>query len=68
MIYGCCSSALAKHPRFVVREGLSSTITTLFVFDIPAAGDIKLRPGTASEPAFPNYDADMKTGKAKGMF
>ncbi len=37
-------------------------------FVVPVAGDIKLMPGTASEPAFRNIDVDVQTGKVKGLF
>jgi formyltetrahydrofolate synthetase len=37
-------------------------------FVVPVAGDIKLMPGTASEPAFRNIDVDVSTGKVKGLF
>ncbi|MEW5815933.1 MAG: formate--tetrahydrofolate ligase [Spirochaetota bacterium] len=37
-------------------------------FVVPVAGDIKLMPGTASDPAFRNIDVDVKTGKVKGLF
>jgi formate--tetrahydrofolate ligase len=37
-------------------------------FVVPVAGDIKLMPGTASNPAFRNIDIDVKTGKVKGLF
>ncbi len=37
-------------------------------FAVPVAGDIKLMPGTASEPAFRNIDVDVETGKVKGLF
>jgi formate--tetrahydrofolate ligase len=37
-------------------------------FVVPVAGDIKLMPGTASEPAFRNIDVDVNTGKVKGLF
>jgi len=37
-------------------------------FIVPVAGDIKLMPGTASEPAFRNIDVDVKTGKVRGLF
>jgi formyltetrahydrofolate synthetase len=37
-------------------------------FVVPVAGDIKLMPGTASEPAFRNIDVDVGTGKVKGLF
>ncbi len=31
-------------------------------------GDIKLMPGTASNPAFRNIDVDCDTGRVKGLF
>jgi formate--tetrahydrofolate ligase len=37
-------------------------------FIVPVAGDIKLMPGTASEPAFRNIDVDTATGRVKGLF
>ncbi|HTP57936.1 MAG TPA: formate--tetrahydrofolate ligase, partial [Spirochaetia bacterium] len=37
-------------------------------FIVPVAGDIKLMPGTASEPAFRNIDVDVTTGKVRGLF
>ncbi len=37
-------------------------------FVVPVAGDIKLMPGTASDPAFRNIDIDVNTGKVKGLF
>jgi len=37
-------------------------------FIVPVAGDIKLMPGTASEPAFRNIDVDVETGRVKGLF
>jgi len=35
---------------------------------VPIAGDIKLMPGTASDPAFRRIDVDVKTGKVRGLF
>lgn len=35
---------------------------------VPVAGDIKLMPGTASEPAFLKVDVDVNTGKVSGLF
>ena len=32
------------------------------------AGDIKLMPGTSSDPAFRRVDVDVTTGKVKGVF
>ena len=37
-------------------------------FLVPVAGDIKLMPGTASNPAFRNIDVDVETGKVTGLF
>jgi formate--tetrahydrofolate ligase len=37
-------------------------------FVVPVAGDIKLMPGTASEPAFNNIDIDVETGRVRGLF
>ncbi len=37
-------------------------------FIVPVAGDIKLMPGTASDPAFRRIDVDVNTGKVKGLF
>jgi formate--tetrahydrofolate ligase len=37
-------------------------------FVVPIAGDIKLMPGTGSDPAFRRVDVDVKTGRVKGLF
>jgi formyltetrahydrofolate synthetase len=37
-------------------------------FVVPCAGDIKLMPGTASDPAFRRIDVDVNTGKVEGLF
>ncbi len=37
-------------------------------FIVPLAGEIKLMPGTCSDPAFRRIDVDLKTGKVTGMF
>ena len=37
-------------------------------FVVPVAGDIKLMPGTGSDPAFRRIDVDVNTGKIKGLF
>ncbi|MGI6496212.1 MAG: formate--tetrahydrofolate ligase [Kiritimatiellia bacterium] len=37
-------------------------------FVVPVCGDIKLMPGTASNPAFRNIDVDCATGKIRGLF
>ncbi|MCZ7582014.1 MAG: bifunctional methylenetetrahydrofolate dehydrogenase/methenyltetrahydrofolate cyclohydrolase FolD [Deltaproteobacteria bacterium] len=35
---------------------------------VPVAGDIKLMPGTGSDPAFRRIDVDVETGKIRGLF
>ncbi len=37
-------------------------------FIVPIAGEIKLMPGTGSDPAFRRIDVDVNTGKVKGLF
>jgi len=37
-------------------------------FIVPLAGQIKLMPGTSSDPAFRRIDVNLKTGKVTGMF
>jgi formate--tetrahydrofolate ligase len=37
-------------------------------FIVPLAGDIKLMPGTASNPAFRHIDVDVDSGKVTGLF
>jgi formate--tetrahydrofolate ligase len=37
-------------------------------FVVPCAGDIRLMPGTASDPAFRRVDVDVNTGKVEGLF
>jgi len=37
-------------------------------FVVPVCGDIKLMPGTASDPAFRRIDVDPVSGKVKGLF
>lgn len=37
-------------------------------FIVPVAGDIKLMPGTGSDPAYRRIDVDVNTGKVKGLF
>ena len=37
-------------------------------FIVPVAGDIKLMPGTGSNPGFRRIDVDTDTGKVKGLF
>jgi formate--tetrahydrofolate ligase len=37
-------------------------------FLCPMAGDIKLMPGTSSDPAYRKVDVDVKTGSVQGLF
>lgn len=37
-------------------------------FVVPIAGDIKLMPGTSSNPAYRRVNVDVETGKVKGLF
>jgi formyltetrahydrofolate synthetase len=37
-------------------------------FVVPVAGDIKLMPGTSSDPAYRRVDVDTETGRVKGLF
>lgn len=37
-------------------------------FVVPVAGDIKLMPGTGSDPAFRRVDVEVGTGRVKGLF
>ncbi len=37
-------------------------------FVVPVAGDIKLMPGTSSDPAFRRIDIDTETGRVRGLF
>ncbi len=37
-------------------------------FVVPVAGDIKLMPGTGSNPGFRRIDVDVETGKVTGLF
>jgi len=37
-------------------------------FIVPLAGEVKLMPGTSSDPAFRRIDVDVETGKVQGLF
>ena len=37
-------------------------------FIVPVAGEIKLMPGTASNPAYRQIGVDVNTGKVQGLF
>ena len=66
--------SLSHDPELKGRpKGWSLPIRDMLVyrgagFVVPVAGDIKLMPGTASEPAFNNIDIDVETGRVKGLF
>src|SRR3989339_69421 len=56
-----------------VPKGWRLHIRDILVFNgagfvVPMAGDIKLMPGTSSDPAFRRVDVGVKTGKVKGVF
>jgi formate--tetrahydrofolate ligase len=76
--YGVCVAktqfSLSHDPALKGRpKGWTMPIKDVSVYHgaeliVPFAGDIKLMPGTASDPAFRKIDVDTKTGKVKGMF
>jgi formate--tetrahydrofolate ligase len=37
-------------------------------FVVPLAGEVKLMPGTGSDPAFRRIDVDVNTGRVQGLF
>ncbi len=56
-----------------VPQGWKLPIRDVLVFSgarflCPVAGDIKLMPGTGSDPAFRRVDVDVETGEVKGLF
>lgn len=56
-----------------VPKGWVLPIRDILVFSgakflCPMAGDIKLMPGTSSNPAFRRIDVDVDTGEVKGLF
>lgn len=66
--------SLSHDPSLKGRpEGWVLPIKDILVYDgagfiVPVAGDIKLMPGTSSDPAFRRIDVDVETGKIKGLF
>ena len=50
-----------KYRHFRAPENLARVLVLV-------AGDIKLMPGTASDPAFRKIDVDVHTGKVTGLF
>jgi formyltetrahydrofolate synthetase len=76
--YGVCVAktqfSLSHDPALKGRpKGWTMPVKDVSVYHgaeliVPFAGDIKLMPGTASDPAFRRIDVDTKTGKVKGMF
>ncbi len=56
-----------------VPKGWTLTIKDIMAYNgagfvVPMAGDIKLMPGTSSDPAYRRVDVDTDTGKVKGLF
>lgn len=76
--FGACMAkthlSLSHNPDIKGRpEGWILPIKDIMVyggagFSVPVAGDIKLMPGTASDPAYRRIDIDVKTGKVTGLF
>ncbi|MFC1652276.1 formate--tetrahydrofolate ligase [Planctomycetota bacterium] len=66
--------SLSHDPSFKGRpRGWQLPIRDVLVYQgaglaVPVAGDIKLMPGTASNPAFRRIDVDPQTGKVQGLF
>jgi formate--tetrahydrofolate ligase len=76
--FGMCMAkthlSLSYDPEFKGRPiGWQLPIRDVLVykgaeFIVPLAGEIKLMPGTSSDPAFRRIDVDVNTGKVKGLF
>lgn len=66
--------SLSHNPDFKGRpKGWKLPIRDVLVykgagFIVPVAGDIKLLPGTGSNPGFRRIDVDTETGKVTGLF
>jgi formyltetrahydrofolate synthetase len=66
--------SLSHDPNLKGRpQGWELPIRDIMVYEgagyvVPIAGDIKLMPGTGSDPAFRKIDVDVKTGKVQGLF
>lgn len=76
--YACCMAkthlSLSDQPLLKGRPtGWTLSIRDLLVYQgagfiVPVAGDIKLMPGTASDPAYRRIDVDTDTGQVTGLF
>jgi formate--tetrahydrofolate ligase len=76
--FGACMAkthlSLSYDPEFKGRPiGWELPIRDVLVykgaeFVVPLAGEIKLMPGTSSDPAFRRIDVDVNTGKVQGLF
>lgn len=76
--FGTCMAkthlSLSYDPEFKGRPiGWELPIRDVLVykgaeFVVPLAGEIKLMPGTGSDPAFRRIDVDVNTGKVQGLF
>jgi formate--tetrahydrofolate ligase len=66
--------SLSHDPALKGRpKGWTLPIRDLLVFKgagfvVPVAGDIKLMPGTGSDPAFRRVDVNLETGRVEGLF
>ncbi len=78
MTLGTCMAktqqSLSHDPQLKGRpRGWTLPINDILVykgagFIVPVAGEIKLMPGTGSDPAFRRIDVDVDTGKVHGLF
>jgi len=76
--YGSCMAkthlSLSHDPSWKGRpEGWILPINDILIYGgagiaVPVVGDVKLMPGTASDPAYRKIDIDVNTGKVKGLF
>lgn len=76
--YACCMAkthlSLSDQPQLKGRPtGWTLHIRDLLVYQgagfiVPVAGDIKLMPGTASDPAYRRIDVNTDTGQVTGLF
>ena len=76
--FGTCMAkthlSLSYDPEFKGRPiGWQLPIRDVLVykgaeFVVPLAGEIKLMPGTSSDPAFRRIDVDVNTGNVQGLF
>lgn len=77
-LYGTCMAkthlSLSDNPALKGRPSdWELTVRELRVYQgagfvVPVAGDIKLMPGTASDPAYRRIDVDTVTGQVTGLF